>query len=174
MKRLVSILIIFTILCSASYNIVFAASYSWNRNNFEAARYQHYKWQYYSSREHKVEKVLQRAESYIGVPYVWGGVSAHGFDCSGFTHYVLLKNNIIVPRTAAGQYKVGSYVPRNKLIPGDLIFFSTYKRGASHVGIYLGNHKFIQASSGWGHITVSDLRNNYYTNHYLGAKRVIK
>lgn len=126
-----------------------------------------------TAREIKVEKVIQQAKWYMGVPYVWGGTSPSGFDCSGFTHYTLLKNDIIVQRTAALQYNAGSWVSRNSLQPGDLVFFSTYSAGASHVGIYLGNNQFIHASSGAGKVTISDLTGSYYTQHYLGAKRVI-
>ena len=126
-----------------------------------------------TSREIKADKVLQLAKSYQGVPYVWGGVSPSGFDCSGFTHYVLLKNGIIIPRTASAQYNEGTWVNKSQLKQGDLVFFSTYKPGPSHVGIYLGGGKFIHASSTAGKITISDLGNSYYTEHYIGAKRMV-
>jgi cell wall-associated NlpC family hydrolase len=118
--------------------------------------------------------VLQTAKQYQGVPYVWGGTSPSGFDCSGFTHYVFLKNGIVIPRVAKDQYKNGTWVSKSQLKPGDLVFFSTYTPGASHVGIYLGSNKFIHASSGAGKITISDLSNSYYVKHYLGAKRIIQ
>lgn len=128
---------------------------------------------YYTSREIKKEMVLKTARRYLGVPYVWGGTSPRGFDCSGYTHYVLLRNEIIVPRTAANQFKKGYWVSRRNLNKGDLVFFQTYKRGASHVGIYIGNNKFLNASSGWGKIVVGDLNIRYFRNHYIGAKRII-
>jgi len=126
-----------------------------------------------TAREIKVDRVLQLAKQYQGVPYVWGGVSPSGFDCSGFTHYVLLKNNIIVPRTASAQYNTGIWVQKSQLKPGDLVFFTTYQAGPSHVGFYLGNNKFIHASSGADKVIISDLTNSYYAQHYIGAKRVI-
>lgn len=126
-----------------------------------------------TAKEIKVDKIISQAKQYMGVPYVWGGTSPSGFDCSGFTHYVMLKNDITIPRTTELQYNTGSWVSRSSLKPGDLVFFTTYKQGASHVGIYLGNNQFIHASSGAGKITISDLNNTYYAQHYIGAKRVI-
>lgn len=127
-----------------------------------------------TARAIKVDKIINKAKSYQGVPYVWGGVSPAGFDCSGFVHYVLLQNGIVIPRTAADQYYTGTWVDRSRLVPGDLVFFSTYKPGPSHVGIYIGGNKFIHASSGANKVTISDLSNAYYSQHYIGAKRVIK
>jgi cell wall-associated NlpC family hydrolase len=127
-----------------------------------------------TSRQIKTDLVLKTAKSFKGVPYVWGGQSPSGFDCSGFTHYVMLKNDIIIERTASNQYNNNGYwVAKSKLKPGDLVFFSTYKAGPSHVGIYIGNNQFIHASSGAGYVTISDLGKAYYTQRYLGSKRVI-
>lgn len=127
----------------------------------------------HTARALKIDRILQMAKSYQGVRYSWGGQSPSGFDCSGFVHYVLLKNDIIVPRTAAAQYNSGTWVNKSQLQPGDLVFFSTYKAGPSHVGFYLGGGKFIHASSGAGKIIISELSNSYYAAHYIGAKRVI-
>jgi len=126
-----------------------------------------------TAREIKVDKVIKLANSYQGVPYTWGGTSPSGFDCSGFTHYVFLQNGITIPRTSAAQYNSGTWVQKSQLKQGDLVFFTTYKAGASHVGIYIGNGKFIHASSGAGKIVISDMSNTYYKSHYVGAKRVI-
>lgn len=127
-----------------------------------------------TSRAIKKAKVAQTAKSYYGVPYVWGGTSSSGFDCSGFTHYVFLKNDIVIPRVSADQYYAGTWVNRSQLQIGDMVFFTTYKPGPSHVGIYIGNNKFIHASSGAEKVTISDLDNPYYKQRYIGAKRVIK
>lgn len=127
-----------------------------------------------TARELKVEKLLKTAGSYLGVPYVWGGVSPTGFDCSGFVHYTFLKSGIILPRSAAAQYTQGTPVAKSNLKKGDLVFFQTYKTGASHVGIYAGNGEFIHASSGAGKVIKSPLSNVYYTQHYLGARRILK
>lgn len=122
----------------------------------------------------KKERVGQTAKKYLGVPYRWGGKTPSGFDCSGFTSYVLNANGIYAGRTAEQQYGQGYWVSKSNLRRGDLVFFSTYKPGPSHVGIYLGNGKFIHASSGQGQIVISDLSNSYFAEHYLGAKRVIR
>lgn len=126
-----------------------------------------------TSRHIKQDLVVLKAKSYYGVPYAWGGTSPSGFDCSGFTHYVMLKNDIIIPRTASTQYNSGYWISKSQLKKGDLVFFTTYKSGPSHVGIYIGNNQFIHSSSGAGKITISNLNTTYYAQRYLGAKRVI-
>ena len=127
-----------------------------------------------TSREIKTDKVVQTAKSYMGVPYVWGGTSPSGFDCSGFTHYAMLQNGIVIPRVSSSQYEVGLWISKSNLKPGDLVFFSTYKPGPSHVGIYLGNGQFIHASSGAKKVVISDLNKDYYRQRYIGARRVIR
>lgn len=118
-------------------------------------------------------KIVATAKQYIGVPYVWGGSSPSGFDCSGFTRYVFNKHGVALPRTTDQQYKVGSYVSRSNLKAGDLVFLqNTYREGISHVGIYIGDGKMIHASSSKG-IVISDLSSSYYTKHYYGARRVL-
>lgn len=129
---------------------------------------------HYTAREIKVDLVLKTAKNNLGVPYLWGGASPGGFDCSGFTSYVLQKNGINVPRTTALQYNSGIVVSKSNLKQGDLVFFTTYKPGPSHVGIYLGNNQFIHASSGAGKITISDLNNTYYAPRFIGARRIIQ
>jgi cell wall-associated NlpC family hydrolase len=126
-----------------------------------------------TARSIKVNRVIQTAKSLQGVPYVWGGTTKAGFDCSGFTQYVMSQNRISIPRTAALQYEKGTAVSKSSLIPGDFVFFSTYKAGASHVGIYIGSGQFIHASSGSEKVIISQLSNTYYTEHYLGSKRML-
>jgi len=126
-----------------------------------------------TARQIKTDRVIQTAKSYLGVPYVWGGVSPSGFDCSGLTHYTLLMNGITIPRTTEAQYTTGVPVSMSQLKKGDLVFFTTYKPGPSHVGIYLGNRQFIHESSGAGKVIISSLDNIYYAQHYIGARRVI-
>lgn len=115
--------------------------------------------------------VTRSANRFMGTPYVFGGTSERGIDCSGFTMRVFLMNGIQLPRTADVQYGVGSPVAKGKEEPGDLVFFETYCPGPSHVGIYLGGGNFIHASSSRG-VTVSSLGDSYYKSRYLGAKRV--
>lgn len=120
----------------------------------------------------KAAAVISTAKSFLGVPYVWGGQSPSGFDCSGYIQYVLGKNGISIARTSAEQYKAGVSVSRSNLRVGDLVFFSTYKPGPSHLGFYIGNGEFIHASSSKG-VAISKLSNTYYASRYIGARRVI-
>ena len=119
------------------------------------------------------QKIVATAKNYLGVPYVWGGTSPSGFDCSGLVYYVFRQHGISLNRTAATQYQHGSYVSKANLQPGDLVFFqNTYKSGISHVGIYIGSGQFIHASSSQG-VTVSYLSNSYWSSHYYGARRIV-
>lgn len=111
------------------------------------------------------------AQKYIGVKYVWGGASPKGFDCSGLVGYSFKQSGKTLPRSAAEMYKKGQAVSKSKLQKGDLVFFSTYKKGASHVGIYIGNNKFVHASSSNG-VKIDSLGSSYYSKAYLGAKRI--
>lgn len=115
--------------------------------------------------------ILDIANQYIGVPYVFGGSTPSGFDCSGFTRYVYSAAGIDLPRGADEQYGVGYSVSMANLQPGDLVFFSTYESGISHVGIYIGNHQFINAASDG--VSISDMDSNYWSARYIGAKRVM-
>lgn len=121
----------------------------------------------------KAQKIIATAKQYIGVPYVWGGTSPGGFDCSGLVYYVFKQHGMTFNRTAATQYQHGVYVSKSSLQPGDLVFFqNTYKAGISHVGIYIGDGQFIHASSSQG-VTISNLSNSYWASHYYGARRVL-
>lgn len=117
--------------------------------------------------------IVANAKKHLGTPYVWGGSSPGGFDCSGFVQYVMKQSGITLPRTTTEQYKVGTYVSKNELQPGDLVFLqNTYRDGISHVGIYIGDGKMIHASSSKG-VTTSSLSSSYYVKHYYGARRVV-
>ncbi len=118
-------------------------------------------------------KIIATAKKYIGVPYVWGGSSPSGFDCSGFTQYVFKQHGISLPRTTTEQYQIGTYVSKSNLKVGDLVFLqNTYRNGISHVGIYVGDGKMIHASSSKG-VVISDLSSSYYVQHYYGARRIL-
>lgn len=118
-------------------------------------------------------EIVANAKKYLGVPYVWGGTTTSGFDCSGYVQYVLRLSGINLPRTTTEQYKVGTYVSKNNLKPGDLVFLqNTYRQGISHVGIYIGDGNMIHASSSKG-VTISSLSSSYYVEHYYGARRVV-
>jgi len=122
----------------------------------------------------KSKKIIQLAKQKLGGKYVWGAVGQRGtFDCSGLTKYVFAKNGINIPRTSINQSKFGKYVSRGNLKKGDLIFFDTSKtrKGyVNHVGIYLGNGKFIHASSAKKKVVVSRL-SKFYASRYKGARR---
>jgi len=119
-----------------------------------------------------VRRVVQESLRYQGVPYVFGGTSPNGFDCSGFTRYVFAQAGVYLPRAADEQYEVGQYVSYSRLQSGDLVYFSTYEPGASHVGIYLGNGQFISATSSRG-IAIARMDSGYWGDRYLGARRVL-
>lgn len=116
--------------------------------------------------------IIQTSMNYIGVPYVFGGTTPNGFDCSGYVRYVFSNAGIYLPRMADEQYAVGSYVSMNELTAGDLVFFSTYEAGPSHVGIYLGNGNFINASSSRG-VAIDSLNSSYWGSCYIGARRIM-
>ena len=118
------------------------------------------------------EKIVSTAKKYLGVPYVWGGSSPSGFDCSGLVYYVLRSCGYSVSRTSSAMYKDGTPVAKSDLQPGDVVFFqNTYKAGISHVGIYVGNGQFIHSPSTGEVVSYDDLYSDYYTSHYYGACR---
>ena len=117
--------------------------------------------------------VLDLGYDLLGVPYVYGGKSPWGFDCSGFVSYVYENHGISLHRCADEQMQDGLIVERSNLQKGDLVFFSVYGPWlASHVGIYIGNGQMIHASSSRG-ICVDTLDNPYWANTYVGARRLI-
>ncbi|WP_409288039.1 C40 family peptidase [Peribacillus sp. SCS-37] len=113
-------------------------------------------------------RLINYAKKFMGVPYVWGGTSPSGFDCSGLINYVFKEQGIYLPRTSSSLYtNVGLKVSSPK--PGDLVFFNTSGSGVSHVGIYIGNNEFISAASSKG-VSIASLDNPYWGPRYLGAK----
>lgn len=118
------------------------------------------------------DQIIATAKQYIGVPYLWGGISPAGFDCSGYVQYVFQRHGISLPRTSSQQYQVGKAVSKSGLKPGDLVFFNPGTAGVSHLGIYIGDNQFIHASSSKG-VTISNLNSSYWTGCYYGARRVL-
>lgn len=119
-----------------------------------------------------VRNVMRAAYSVIGTPYVFGGTTPYGFDCSGFTQYAFARAGVYLPRMADSQFYSGRQISMSQLRPGDLIFFTTYEAGASHVGIYVGNGNFIHAGTSTG-VTVSSAFTGYWGARYYGACRVL-
>ena len=120
----------------------------------------------------KGKEIVSRAAKYKGVPYVFGGTTTKGFDCSGYVQYVFKDCKAKLPRLADEQALQGIFVTQKQLRPGDLVFFSTYAAGASHVGIYAGDGQFWSASSSKG-VMLSSLKDDYWKQRYYGARRVL-
>ena len=116
--------------------------------------------------------LMVEAEKYIGYPYVYGGSTPSGFDCSGFTSYVFKNTVGSIPRVAQAQYDATTRVSRDDLLPGDLVFFGSSTSSISHVGIYVGSNQFIHAPSTGDVVKYSSLTGSYATR-YQGAGRVI-
>lgn len=125
-----------------------------------------------ASTQETTNQLISTAKSFLGVPYKWGGTTPAGFDCSGYTQYVFASQNITLPRVSIDQYRAGTPVAFNDLIPGDLVFFTLVSgKQVSHVGIYLGDNQFISATSSKGIAIYSFTP--YWANAYVGAKRVL-
>jgi len=116
--------------------------------------------------------IIQYAETFMGTPYVWGGTSPSGFDCSGFTQFVFAHFGVSIYRTSEDQFAEGVPVSANDLQPGDLVFFSTYAPGATHVGIYIGNNLMVDAQD-YG-VSIDNIFNSYWGPKYLGARQIIQ
>jgi cell wall-associated NlpC family hydrolase/LysM repeat protein len=117
--------------------------------------------------------VVREALQYLGTRYVWGGSSADGVDCSGFVYLVFSAYAPELARLRSFDYfRLGLPVSQAQLRPGDLVFFTTYAPGPSHVGIYVGDRRFIHASSSVRQVTLSSLDDPYYAARYVGARRL--
>lgn len=119
-----------------------------------------------------IRRILSTAYSVIGTPYVFGGTTPYGFDCSGFTQYAFASAGISIPRTADNQLYYGRSIPVSDLRVGDLVFFTTYEPGASHCGIYVGDGNFIHAGTSTG-VTVAPAFTGYWGARYYGACRIL-
>lgn len=117
------------------------------------------------------EQLTAEASKYIGVKYVYGGTSVNGFDCSGYTQYVFNRLGISIPRTTSQQWNTGTAVSKANLKVGDLVFFNTTGRVASHVGIYMGNGQFIHSGTSTG-VTKASINSSYWSPKFNGGRRV--
>lgn len=124
----------------------------------------------------KGEQIVEYAKKYLGCKYVYGASGPNTFDCSGFTMYVLKNFGVTLSHSATAQSRVGTYVAKENLQPGDLVFFTDYETGSGigHCGIYIGDGNFIHASSGTGYcVKISTLTSGSYLKRYETARRVI-
>lgn len=121
------------------------------------------------------ERLVRVGKEQIGTPYVYGGTSpSKGFDCSGFTQYVYKHAiNVNLPRRARDQQAVGQFIPKEYMLPGDLVFLDLVGK-LSHVGIYIGEGKFFHASTSQHRLMVADLNSPYFSNYYNSSVRLLK
>lgn len=122
----------------------------------------------------RAQEVLVNALSLTGIQYKYGGKSPEtGFDCSGFVRYVFSQaTNLSLPPTARAISQIGQTVKKDELQPGDLVFFNTLKSAFSHVGIYMGDNKFIHAPSTGKTVRVESMKNSYWAKRFSGAQRL--
>jgi len=122
----------------------------------------------------RAREVLINALSLTGVRYKYGGKSPEsGFDCSGFVRYVYQQaGNLTLPHGARAISQLGKTIPKSELEPGDLVFFNTLRSTFSHVGIYLGNNRFIHSPSSGGGVRVEDMQDSYWQKRFNGAQRI--
>ena len=118
------------------------------------------------------KQLATRALQFRGVPYRWAGMSSRGMDCSGLVARVLLEHGIRAPHNSAALFKLGTRIRFRQLAAGDLLFFNTTRRGISHVGIFLGEGKFVHASSVSRGVITSSLYEPYYSRRLVGARRL--
>lgn len=117
------------------------------------------------------QQIATYAQSFVGYPYVYGGSSPSGFDCSGFMQYVFAQFGYTINRTATGQLQNGYYVSYDNMQPGDIVYFGSGS-SASHVGMYIGNGNFVHAQSSSTGVVISSLSESYYAGRYLCAHRI--
>jgi cell wall-associated NlpC family hydrolase len=117
--------------------------------------------------------VVRTALDFLGVPYRNGGSDPSGFDCSGLVQYVFARHGFVVPREVRDQYRVGREIDLKDAQPGDLIFFETVSRGASHVGMVIGEGRFVHAPSSRGVVRIEAYVANYWSTRIVGARRIV-
>ncbi len=117
-------------------------------------------------------RVAGLAAAMIGIPYVYGGQTPEGFDCSGLVFYAYRETGIDVPRTSLAQYRAAKRIPVSAAQPGDLVFFRI-GRQISHVGIYVGNNRFIHSPETGQTVKINDLDDEYYKKRFAGAGRIL-
>ncbi len=125
-----------------------------------------------SSSTNRGQEIATYAQQFVGYPYVYGGSSPSGFDCSGFMQYIFAQFGYSINRTATAQLANGIYVEYNNMRPGDIIYFG-YGNTASHVGMYIGNGQFVHAQNSSTGVVISSLSESWYASRYLCAHRIV-
>ncbi len=122
----------------------------------------------------QTQNLVLNALGFMGIPYRWGGATPEaGFDCSGFVQYVFRQAaGLVLPRSSFDQIRQGASVTRGELQPGDLVFFNTMRATASHVGIYIGENRFIHAPRSGKTVEIADFTNVYWQARFDGARRL--
>ncbi len=120
----------------------------------------------------KGQAVIDLAKTFLGTPYVYGGASPSGFDCSGFVYYLYQQFGVSLYRTAAGQAQNGIIVSREEMIPGDIILFSSSGGPITHVGLYVGDGQFIHSPQTGKTVEIVPLSSSYYDRGFMGARRI--
>lgn len=122
----------------------------------------------------RAQDVVLSAMAFIGIPYRWGGTTPQaGFDCAGLVQYVFQQTlGTLLPRTTYDMVALGMTISRGELMPGDLVFFNTLRRPFSHVGIYIGDNRFIHAPSRGKTVEIVDMSGSYWQQRYNGARRL--
>ncbi len=119
-----------------------------------------------------INTLVTTALGFRGVPYRNGGSDPSGFDCSGFVQYVFAHIGAFLPREVREQFETGTEIERDEIQPGDLVFFETVSRSASHVGLVIGNGQFVHAPSARGVVRVESYDSSYWAPRFVGARRV--
>ena len=122
----------------------------------------------------RAQDLVLNAMGFMGIPYRWGGATPEtGFDCSGFVQFVFRQaTGVLLPRSSFEQIRQGVSVMRDELMPGDLVFFNTMRATASHVGIYIGENRFIHSPSRGKTVEIGDITSGYWQARYDGARRL--
>ena len=160
------------------YHLVFIIAFSTSLPAFAAERQHETAEQLQAEPNHAwptwAHEILMNAFSLTGIKYKYGGNSPEtGFDCSGFVRYVFQQAaNLTLPHGARALSQLGQHIPINQLQPGDLVFFDTLRSAFSHVGIYVGEGKFIHAPSSGGGIHVVNMEEEYWAKRFNGARRI--
>jgi cell wall-associated NlpC family hydrolase len=118
-------------------------------------------------------KLVRMARTFLGLPYRWGGMSERGADCSGLVKMIFAKLHINLPRTSREQIQSGKEISIDQLETGDLVFFSSGGEIPNHVGIYVGNNRFLHAEKKAGRVIITDLHQPWYARRFLSARRVV-